>query len=277
MKIYDCFTFANELDVLELRLNCMYEYVDKIVLVEATKTHNKNETKPLYYQENKKRFQQFSDKIIHVIVKDMPTDIYPRSREFHQRNAIIRGLKNIENDDIIIVSDVDEILSINILQNLKNNQHDIFYFKMFLMYFKLNYICVNGEGLSVWSVGVKGNHIKNGMMPQDIRFLRFNTSFPNSTIYNNAGWHFSYIGDDNFVKNKLSHLCETTRITNELLENVNIDQFIAEGKDLFDRPGFEWCSIKINEFFPKYIINNQEKYEKYIIKNPEKMLVAMSH
>lgn len=69
--IYDCFTFFNELELLELRLHELADVVDKFVLVEATKTHS-NKSKPLYYWENRSRFGEFHDKIIHIIVDDLP-------------------------------------------------------------------------------------------------------------------------------------------------------------------------------------------------------------
>ena len=69
--IYDCFTFFNELDLLEIRLNYLNEIVDKFVLVEMAKTHS-NKDKPFYFEENKKRYEKFLDKIIHIKVSEYP-------------------------------------------------------------------------------------------------------------------------------------------------------------------------------------------------------------
>ena len=89
--IYDCFTFFNELELLELRLNELAGVVDKFVLVEATQTHT-NKPKPLHYHENRARFSAFHDKIIHVIVDDMPQSSDPWIPENFQRKCIARGL-----------------------------------------------------------------------------------------------------------------------------------------------------------------------------------------
>jgi hypothetical protein len=107
-KVYDCFSFFNELDVLEIRLNELDKYVDYFVLVEMTVTH-KGDPKPLYFEQNKKRFDKFLHKIIHIVVADYPQVNDPWIREHYQRNCIERGLNNCNNNDIIIISDVDEI------------------------------------------------------------------------------------------------------------------------------------------------------------------------
>src|SRR5712692_10307059 len=106
--IYDCFPFFNELDLLEIRLSELAGVVDRFVLVESTRTHT-NQPKPLYYHENRTRYSQFSSKIVHIVVEDMPGGENAWVRENHQRNCIIRGLSGCGDDDTILVSDVDEI------------------------------------------------------------------------------------------------------------------------------------------------------------------------
>ena len=69
MKIIDCFTFYNELDMLEFRLTELNDVVDYFVLVECIKTHVNND-KELFFENNKKRYSKFLHKIIHIIVKD---------------------------------------------------------------------------------------------------------------------------------------------------------------------------------------------------------------
>ncbi|MEG3836971.1 tetratricopeptide repeat protein [Microcoleus sp. Z1_C3] len=111
-KIYDCFAFFNELDVLRIRIEELKDVVDKFILVEATKTFSGN-PKPLYYQEFSHEFAEYQDKIIHYVVDDMPEvlngDRWPL--DIHQKDCIIRPLRLIECDDedIILISDVDEI------------------------------------------------------------------------------------------------------------------------------------------------------------------------
>ena len=119
--IIDCFPFFNELDILEIRLNILNDFVDKFILVEASNTQSKLD-KPFYFEENKKRFDKFLDKIIHIKVTDYP-DQNGWEMENYQRNCILKGLNNIElsTDDIIGISDVDEIWSPNCMDLVKSN------------------------------------------------------------------------------------------------------------------------------------------------------------
>ena len=136
--IYDCFTFFNELDLLEIRLNTLNAVVDKFVLVEATLTHQ-GKPKPLYFDENKAKFESFSDKIIHIIVDKYPENtnddawIYER----YQRNMIKEGLTNCKPDDVIIVSDIDEIPNPSKITEYKNKK-GIKVFKQKMYYYFLN-------------------------------------------------------------------------------------------------------------------------------------------
>jgi beta-1,4-mannosyl-glycoprotein beta-1,4-N-acetylglucosaminyltransferase len=131
-RLYDCFTFFDEFDLLEIRLAELSSVVDRFVLVEATTTFQ-GEPKPLHFAENKARFRDHLDKIEHVIV-DMP-EVPPRlsrksrnksnldrarawDREYYQRDQIARGLTGANPDDIVMVSDVDEIPRKSVLENL---------------------------------------------------------------------------------------------------------------------------------------------------------------
>jgi beta-1,4-mannosyl-glycoprotein beta-1,4-N-acetylglucosaminyltransferase len=116
--IFDCFTFYNELELLRVRLHELSPVVDRFVLVEATATHQ-GKPKPLYYRDNARQFAEFSDKLIHVVI-DFPaytknkfarTRNQTWAREYHQRDQIARGLTMAGANDLIIVSDVDEIVS----------------------------------------------------------------------------------------------------------------------------------------------------------------------
>jgi glycosyltransferase involved in cell wall biosynthesis len=117
-KIYDCFQFHNELDLLELRLAELSPMVDHFVLVEATYTHA-GTPKPLYFAENRRRFAAYADKIIHVVVDDDPGG-FAWVREGHQRQAILRGLTRAGPTDMVIIGDADEILRPAVVQRLRD-------------------------------------------------------------------------------------------------------------------------------------------------------------
>jgi beta-1,4-mannosyl-glycoprotein beta-1,4-N-acetylglucosaminyltransferase len=110
MKVIDTFMFYNELDVLELRLMVLDKYVDMFVLVESEVTH-KGCRKELLFEKNKSRFEKWIPKIKHIIVTEdeSPKEKDPWSREKYQRSCILRGLVDVSDDSIVMISDVDEI------------------------------------------------------------------------------------------------------------------------------------------------------------------------
>src|SRR5215831_14334612 len=109
MARYDCFPFFNELDILEIRLHELYRDVDTFVLVEAPWTHQ-GDPKPLFFEENKRRFKRFLPQIRHVVVPDQPKTDDPWVRERYQRECIRLGLADVRSGDLVIVSDADEIV-----------------------------------------------------------------------------------------------------------------------------------------------------------------------
>lgn len=110
-RIFDCFPFFSELDLLEVRLETLDPVVDFFVLAESPVTY-RGEPKPLHFLENRHRFEKFLHKIRHV-----PVDDIPRAHGFHenwgretfQRGALERGLHDGRDDDIVMMSDLDEI------------------------------------------------------------------------------------------------------------------------------------------------------------------------
>lgn len=107
MKIYDTCMLNGELDMLECRLRELYDAVERFVVVEAEVTH-RGDPKPLHYAENRERFAPWADKIRHVAVGWLPDDPDPWVREHAQRNLALLGLKDAADDDIVLISDVDE-------------------------------------------------------------------------------------------------------------------------------------------------------------------------
>ena len=104
--IYDCFSYWDEDLLLDLRLNILDNYVDYFVIVEGNKTWQNN-PKKLHFEIDK--FKKFKNKIIYVPVTDLPDGEDPYLRENYQRNAILNGLNNSNDNDLIIISDLDEI------------------------------------------------------------------------------------------------------------------------------------------------------------------------
>ena len=134
MKIYDCFSYWDEDLLLDLRLNILNDVVDYFVIVEGNKTWQNNFKN---FRFDIKKFSKFEDKIIYIPVNNMPDGKNPYLRENFQRNAITRGIKDAVDDDIIIISDLDEIPNPKKITNF-NIQMRYAVFKQSHYYYKFN-------------------------------------------------------------------------------------------------------------------------------------------
>ena len=269
MKIYDCFQFFNEENILDLRLNILDEHVDFFVIVESTTDHQGNEKK-LNFDINK--YKKFQKKIIYIVVEDTLDAIKKPHLgqnslvERHQRNSITRGLKNCSNEDLIIISDVDEIPDLNKL-NLFNKKKKYAVFLQKKFDYKLNLL---NETEGDWH-GSKICLKKDLRSPQWLRDLKFKKNpfwridkIKNLQIINDGGWHFSYLQSPDNILKKIASFSHGERNIPSFANQKNIEEKIEMQKNIFDL-GFSYRKIDIDHTFPKYIIENKEKLKEWII------------
>ena len=271
MLTFDAFSFYNELDLLELRLNELSDVVDFFVISEATRTHVGN-PKRLYYRDNKERFAEFEDKIIHVIVDDMPiapADIenerganwlesdYQRSdnwvRERFQRNAIMRGLVDADPDDMIIIGDADEIMRASAVEWAKDNidKGSIAIGQTMYSYY------LNVRSSIPWW-GSKVIQKKNITTPSEDRF---HTLLPQG--YSDGGWHWNFIGNAEAIRLKIRSYAHSEFDTPDIL--LKVDERLNNLQDVLGRKDLYW-PVPIDETFPKYLVDNQDKFSHLIYK-----------
>jgi beta-1,4-mannosyl-glycoprotein beta-1,4-N-acetylglucosaminyltransferase len=131
MKIIDVFPFFNELDILEIRLNILDPYVDYFILSESTKTFSGLD-KPLFYKENKKKFEKFNHKIIHNVIEYDPSSeelseygkrynntVEAQQRDIYQKDSIKNVIfENCDKDDIILWGDADEVPNPEVIEKV---------------------------------------------------------------------------------------------------------------------------------------------------------------
>ena len=129
--------------LLDLRLNILNNYVDYFVIVEGNKTWQNNPKKLKF---NIKKFKKFKKKIIYIKVEDLPDGKNPWVRENFQRNCIVRGLENARDQDIIIISDLDEIPNPSAIK-LFNKKKRYAVFEQNLYYYKIN---LQSENNPLW-------------------------------------------------------------------------------------------------------------------------------
>jgi hypothetical protein len=269
MKIYDCSLFRNELDLLELRLRELYDHVDHFVIVEATHTFQ-CEPKELVLKNNWDRFKQWHDKIIHVVVDDMPNTGDAWVNDYWQRNAIARGLVNADDNDLVIICDGDEILRPEIVDNMRANPRDLYGFRTPYFNFKFNYMLVdNHESYCVWITAGRKKFIGQ---PENFRAQRFqltNLDFDYDDgrvkMYEHAGWHFTYMGDTEWIKAKLKSFAHTELNKEEVLAKINVEDMMNRGVGFNPLDSRPFVKVALDEYFPKTILENKEKYKNYIV------------
>jgi beta-1,4-mannosyl-glycoprotein beta-1,4-N-acetylglucosaminyltransferase len=273
MKIYDCFSYLDEDLLLEIRLNILDKYVDYFVIVEGNKTWQNNNKKLRF---DIKKFEGFKDKIIYIPVNDMPGGENPWIRENFQRNCIIRGLSNSSPDDLIIISDADEIPNLdNIKEYIKNKRYAVFKQKGF--YYKLN---MQNVTFPFWygSRICKNKYLKS---PQWLRNLKFKKrplwridKFRLNNIIEKGGWHFCNLKNPKDLLYKYKNMAETKddffakdgidgEIDEKYLSIQQIENAIEKGKNLVGKNEY-FEKIELDNSFPDYILNNRDKYESWI-------------
>ena len=264
--IYDCFAFFNELDLLEIRLNELNNIVDKFVIVEATRTFQKKD-KPLYFELNKERYKEFLPKIEHIVVDKYPNFFSkfrvptPWDYDNWQKEFILKGLKNAAPDDVIIISDLDEIPNKKlVLEHMHLNGFKVFEQKFY--YYYLNCLAKTSSGEPELWRGSVMTHKKNITTIKKARVIRGKEG-SNIHIIKNGGWHFSYLGGIDKIITKIESIAHSEFNLKEFKDPQRIKTIIENGKDLFNRD-VHYDVMELDPTFPNYIIHNQNKYEKLI-------------
>ena len=255
MKIYDCFMYFDEEVVAEVRLNTLNEFVDYFVIVESRFTHKGNRRELKF---NIKKFEKFKDKIIYLIYeekakkiekvldedskieKDRKYILNAAHRENGQRNHIYKALKNAEENDLILISDVDEIPNLSKL-NFNKIKEKIILFKQDMFYYKFNLRLPN----LIWT-GTKGCKKKDLIDPQWLRnikdrkysFFRIDTFFSkvkyiSIKIINNGGWHFSNIKTPKEIEHKLRSYLHHREFDEQPLSIEEIERIVKNKQAIY--------------------------------------------
>ena len=256
MKIFDCFMYFDEEVVVDIRFNTLNEFVDYFVIVES-KFNHKGDRRELKF--NHKKFEKFKDKIIYLIYdeeskkiekiseKDSKTEkdtkyIFNAAyRENGQRNCIQKGLVDAKENDLILISDVDEIPKLSEL-NFKKIKEKIILFKQDMFYYKFNLRLPN----LIWT-GTKACKKKHLINPQWLRnikdrrysFFRIDTFFSktkytNIKIINDGGWHFSNIKTPKEIEHKLRSYLHHREFDEQPLSIEEIDKIIKNKQAIYD-------------------------------------------
>ena len=295
MKIFDCFMYFDEEVVLDVRLNTLDKYVDYFVIVESSFTH-KGDNRNLMFNHNK--FEKFKNKIIYLVYDKQPKGIEAVNendsedeksrkyilnaalRENGQRNFIQNGLNKAEDNDIILISDVDEIPNLSEV-NFNNISEKIIMFHQDMFYYKFDLKIPN----LLWT-GTRGCRKKYLLSPQWLRNVKDRKYFPfridilfsekkysSIKFINNGGWHFSYIKTAEEIEHKLKSYLHHREFDEQSLSVEEIQNIIENKKAIYDLKvdkrvnkigdGSKLVKIKF-EKLPIYIQQNKHNYMKWL-------------
>ena len=292
MNIYDCFMYFDEDLLLDLRLNILDKYVKKFVITEATYLHSGKEKKLKFDINN---FSKFKDKIIYIIVDKHPEGIEnvnlndnfelknkkildnSLKRENNQRNQLLNGLKNANEDDLILSSDLDEIPD---LSNFKF-KNKITLFEQKLFYYKFNLMQPNFSWMGTRAC--KKKQLKEFQWIRNIKsksypFWRLDTFFSkkkyiNIDIVKNGGWHFTSIKKPEDIFYKLSNFMHHLEFEESGLTEKDMENMVNQKKILYDHTvaqedkkytgnlSLEKISV---ELLPDYLRENLERYKDWL-------------
>jgi beta-1,4-mannosyl-glycoprotein beta-1,4-N-acetylglucosaminyltransferase len=296
MKIFDCFMYFNEDLILEIRLNELYNRVDKFIIVESSYTHSGKSKK---YNFDFKKFAKFKEKIIYIKVNEKPKDyleiddnltlgekkgkqiLNALSLDNFQRNQIIKGLNEANDDDLILVSDLDEIPKLDNV-NLSECKSKITVFKQAFFHYRLNLYLKGFD----W-YGTKCCTKKLLKSPQWLRnikskkynFLRIDTFFSekkyqNIHIIDNGGWHFTNIGNEESIVYKLKNYAHHADTPDDNFNKDTFKKLIKDRKFMYDhnveKSGDKHSSKKdlsVYDFklLPNYIKNNRNLFKDWLV------------
>ena len=281
MKIFDCFMFYDEDLLLDLRLNILDQHVDFFVIVESKYFHNGKERQLKF---DIKKYKQFENKIIYIVHENEPAGIHKVNkeddegiksyklitnahlRENDQRNHISQGLNNATDNDLILISDVDEIPNFESI-NLEKIKNQLIFFEQSLFYYKLNRYLPN----FIWygTKGCKKKYLKSPQWLRNIKSKKFlfwrldtlfsDTKYINKYFINDGGWHFSNLKNAEDIELKLKSYVHHRDYEVEELGLKKINELIKNNQTIYDMFG--------DKTSKKYGDDKRKKLEKYEFSN----------
>ncbi len=281
--------------LLDLRLNTLDKYVKKFVISEATYTHN-GDKKKLKFDIN--NYQKFKDKINYIVVDEKPPNILElkegehedkrgeklilngMARDYFQREKLNEGIKNAKYNDLILISDLDEIPNLDNF-NFSDIKDQIFVFEQKIFYYKLNLYYDKFK----W-FGTKATKKKNLISPQWLRNIKAKNypswrpdvffskkKYSNLRFINNGGWHFTCLKTPEELEKKLLNFAHHYEFEASGLKINDLKKIVSEKRVIYDHnvdsKSYKWSgTVKLkkidNDFLPSYISSNLDKYKNWL-------------
>lgn len=264
--IYDCFTYYNEIEILELRLRTLYDVVDFFVIVEADRTFS-GKKREFHLAAHRAALSEFDDKIRYIQVTDMPQSQDEWVLQHFQRNCISRGLTDCAPDDLILVSDADEIPHPDAVQKLLTTSEGKGLLQKFPVAFaqRTFYYYVN----SIFNRLVTGPVailFKNLTQPEHMRTIR-----DRAPRIREGGWHFTYLGGPERIIKKIESLGHGEKNACKMLTPEFVQTCLDKGSSgVHNAEGHQYLFVRLDESFPAYLPKLVEKYP-YLYRSMENL------
>ena len=278
--------------ILDIRLNVLNKFVSFFIICEANFNHNGSKRE---FQFDIKKFPKFKDKIIYIPLKEQPKNLKIINdsdnlniknskildnallRENFQRNYLFNKIKDFNNEDLIIISDLDEI------PNLENFEYKskVTFFEQKMFYYKLNLI--HKDFIWYGSKIVKKKHLINPQWLRNIKskkypFWRLDIFF-SKTKYNSinfikdGGWHFTNIKSDEKIDHKMKNFLHHLEYEESGLDVKDVEKIIAEKKVFYDHKADKrekkwsaeiYLEKESDQYLPEYILKNKTKFNDWL-------------
>ena len=251
-KIVSITPYRNEMHILKLRLGVLEDVVDHFYTIEASKTFSSLD-KPMTARE----FVHPKHTVVEI---DFPEELDVWGRENYQRDCAVKfiNLDAYNDDDIVLITDLDEIpnpKSLKILSELFDPQFNYSLNMNIYQYYLNNKNVGEGTWYKAKACSV-GEFRSSGFNGTSLRMSNQSINIPD------AGWHWTFIGDAEFIKKKIEDYAHTEFNTDHVKNNLQ--RSIESNTDALGRPfNLQLVSIDSDEF-PEYVRANRESLKQYI-------------
>ena len=247
--------------ILDLRLSYLNKYVKKFIIVESKYTHQGNLKKNFLDLND---FKKYKDKIDYNLIDKFPENLSNWGRENYQRNFLMNSIKDLNEDDYIMISDLDEIPNLRNLNSIVKSKFTAFQQTNYSFKFNLKNIT-----FPIW-YGTKLCKKKYLKSPQWLRdqkvkkysILKFYKIKWN--IIQNGGWHFSYIMNPNEISEKIKSFSHAEYNLDKYTNIKIIEDKLSKGLDLFNR-NQSYQKVELDSSFPKSFFENKNKFVKWFL------------
>jgi len=273
MKIVSNFLFFDEFELLEIKLATEYDHVDKFLIVESDHTFtgiHKGYNLPLEIE----RYAQWWDKVVYLQIGQAPYQD-PWQVSAWNRAHFYTQWGDLTKEDVIISADLDEIVRPETFKFIRETDYDLYHLGTPYFSYKFNNMMTDKWKALQWTpwhrmIASRGQFVQHdGMRGFSPGHWPYQNSTPGKTAWlHHAGWHFSNVMSNERLVKKTESFEHTDWNVPAVLSKINVDLLTEQGTAHWPEP-VKFSKVKLDDYFPKYILDNREKFKAYITDDGE--------